>query len=280
MCRWLAYSGSPIMLEDIVYKPAHSLIDQSLHAKMGLETTNGDGFGIGWYGHHDTPAIFREIGPAWSNRNLRELTQHIRSRMFFAHIRASTGSAVQQTNCHPFRSGRWLWMHNGMIADFHRLRRELTLAVAPDLFPGIEGSTDSELMFYLALSMGLEEDPPNAVARMVGLVEAVGWRQGVEYPMQMTVAVCNGETLWGFRYSTEGRSRSLFHSADIEGLRALYPGNPLVRSASEDARLIVSEPLGDVPEVWEELPEASYAYVHRGSNEIRPFAPARQPVRS
>uniref|UniRef100_UPI000AF4E67E class II glutamine amidotransferase n=1 Tax=Peterkaempfera griseoplana TaxID=66896 RepID=UPI000AF4E67E len=173
-----------------------------------------------------------------------------------------------------FRHGRWLWMHNGMIAGFQRIRRELALAVSPDLFPCIEGSTDSELMFFLALSLGLEEDPPGAVARMVGLVEETGRRNDVQYPVQMTVAVCNGETLWAFRYSTEGRSRSLFHSADIEGLRALYPGNALVRSASDDARLIVSEPLGDVPEVWLEVPEASFVMVHRNRNEIRPFTPA------
>ena len=273
MCRWLAYSGAPITLEDIVYKPAHSLIDQSLHSKLGMETTNGDGFGIGWYGHHDTPAIFRETGPAWSNRNLRELTKHLRSGMFFAHIRATTGSAVQQTNCHPFRSGRWLWMHNGMIGDFATVRRELALSVSPTLYPFIEGSTDSEVMFYLALSFDLEHDPPGAVARMVGLVETVGSRNDVPHPMQMTVAVSNGEWLWAFRYSSEHHSRSLFHSTDVQGLRALYPGNPLVREASNDARLIVSEPLGDVPEAWNEVPESSYALIRHNRHEIHPFEP-------
>ncbi|MGV9553788.1 class II glutamine amidotransferase, partial [Streptomyces ardesiacus] len=100
MCRWLAYSGTPVLLESLLYQPEHSLIDQSLHARMGVETTNGDGFGVGWFGPEmATPAIVREIGPAWSNRNLREIASHVRSPLFFAHIRASTGSAVQQTNC-------------------------------------------------------------------------------------------------------------------------------------------------------------------------------------
>src|SRR5215216_3773913 len=119
MCRWLAYSGSPILLEDLVYKPAHSLIDQSMHARLGATTLNGDGFGVGWYADGlDTPATFREIGPAWSDRNLRSVAAHVRSPLFFAHIRASTGAPVQRSNSHPFRHGRWLWMHNGMIADF------------------------------------------------------------------------------------------------------------------------------------------------------------------
>ncbi len=74
MCRWLAYSGSPILLEELLYKPRHSLIDQSLHSRLGVETTNGDGFGVGWYGKNaDTPAVFHSIEPAWNERNLREL---------------------------------------------------------------------------------------------------------------------------------------------------------------------------------------------------------------
>ena len=148
MCRWLAYSGTPLLLDTILYKPTHSLIDQSLHSRLGVETTNGDGFGVGWYSEESiaTPALFTDVGPAWNNRNLRELADHVRSPLFFAHIRATTGTAVQQTNCHPFRHGRWMWMHNGAIADFHRIRRDLALAVDPELFLDIEGSTDSETM--------------------------------------------------------------------------------------------------------------------------------------
>lgn len=213
MCRWLAYTGTPVLLDTVLYKPAHSLIDQSLHSRMGVETTNGDGFGVGWYEpDNGTPAVFRDTGPAWSNRNLREIADHVRSPLFFAHIRASTGTPVQQTNCHPFRHGRWMWMHNGGITDFHRIRRDLALAVDPELFLDIEGSTDSEMMFYLALTFGLEKDPPGAVARMVGLVERVGHEHGVEFPIQMTVAVTDGQQTWAFRYSSQGTSRSLYYS--------------------------------------------------------------------
>src|SRR5688572_16866936 len=141
MCRWLAYTGTPVLLDTVLYKPVHSLIDQSLHSRLGVETTNGDGFGVGWYApDNGTPAVVRDTGPAWSNRNLREIADHVRSPLFFAHIRASTGTPVQQTNCHPFRHGRWMWMHNGGITDFHRIRRDLALAVDPELFLDIEGS--------------------------------------------------------------------------------------------------------------------------------------------
>src|ERR671916_1450782 len=134
MCRWLAYSGSPLLMEDLLYRPEHSLIVQSMHSTMGAETTNGDGFGVGWYGTRETPGVFRSTEPAWNDRNLRDLSGHIRSPQMFAHIRAAIGSPVQQTNCHPFRHGRWLFMHNGFIAGWDVLRRELMLAVAPERF--------------------------------------------------------------------------------------------------------------------------------------------------
>lgn len=277
MCRWLAYSGTPVLLGDILYKPAHSLIDQSLHSRMGVETTNGDGFGIGWYGSDArTPAIVRDTGPAWNNRNLQEIADHVRSPLFFAHVRASTGTAVQQTNCHPFRHGRWMWMHNGAITDFHRLRRDLSLAIDPALFSLLEGSTDSEVMFYLAITLGLDQDAPGAVARMAGLVEGLGREHGVEFPLQMTIAVTDSERLWAFRYSSQGKSRSLFYSTRAATVRALHPDLAFLQGVSPETRLIVSEPLGDLPGVWNELPESSCAVVQPGTDELFTFEP--QPV--
>ena len=131
-------------MQSAIYRPRHSLIDQSLHARLGVETTNGDGFGVGWYGDvADTPAVFRSIEPAWNERNLRELASHVESPLFLAHIRASTGTAVQQTNCHPFRHGRWLWIHNGLVREFPRVKRELALAVDESLYASIDGSTEA-----------------------------------------------------------------------------------------------------------------------------------------
>lgn len=273
MCRWLAYSGSPVLIEDLLYKPAHSLVVQSMHSTMGAETTNGDGFGVGWYGTRDTPGVFRSTEPAWNDRNLRELAAHIASPRVFAHIRAAIGSPVQQTNCHPFRHGSWLWMHNGYLDGFHLMKRDLALAIDPELFADIEGTTDTEMMFFLALTFGLTEDPPAAVARAVGLVEETGRRHGVEFPVQMTVATTDGQSTWAFRYSTEGRSRSLYHSTDVATLRQQYPDNPTLHQLSVDARLVVSEPLGDLRGAWREVPESSYVVVRGGTEEVAPFAP-------
>jgi glutamine amidotransferase len=273
MCRWLAYTGSPVLLDDLLYKPQYSLIVQSLHSRLGVEATNGDGFGVGWYGTESTPGVYRSVEPAWNDRNLLDLAGHIRSQLVFAHVRASTGTPVQQTNCHPFRRGRWLWMHNGSIAGFRGLKRDLAMAVDPSLYPDIEGSTDSELLFYLALTAGLEDDAPTAVARAVGLVEDVARRHGQDFPVQMTVATTDGETLYAFRYSSEGRSRSLFHSTDVSTLRHQYPDNPVFHRLSDDARLVVSEPLGDLRGAWREVPEATCLVVRHGAEELQPFTP-------
>jgi glutamine amidotransferase len=278
MCRWLAYSGSPVLLEELLYGRQNSLIVQSLHSRLGAEETNGDGFGIGWYGKQESPAVFHSIEPAWNDRNLRELAGHITSPLVFAHIRASTGSPVQQTNCHPFRHGRWLWMHNGFLDGFAKVKRDLTVAVDPELYPEIEGTTDSELMFHLALTFGLEADPPEAVARTIGLVESVGHEHGVEFPFQGTIATSDGECIWAFRYSSEGTSRSLFFSTDVRTLRALYPENELLRDLGDESRLVVSEPLGDLPGAWNEVPEASYGVIQPGQDELYPFVPTAEPV--
>jgi glutamine amidotransferase len=274
MCRWLAYYGKPIRMDLVLYQGPDSLINQSLHSKLGAEPTNGDGFGIGWYGPDGTPGVFRSTEPAWNDRNLREISGHVESHLFLAHVRATTGTPVQQTNCHPFQYGNWLWMHNGLIADWLTVKRDLVLQVKPELYPLIEGTTDSEVLFYLALTLGLEEDPPGAVEKAIGLVEEIGQRHGVQFPFQGTIATSNGEKLWAFRYSSEGRSRSLYFSSTYDTLKALYPEDPRLEYYDEESRIVVSEPLGSVAGVWNQVPEASWGVVQPGQDELSTFRPA------
>jgi predicted glutamine amidotransferase len=271
MCRWLAYTGSPILLERALYSPAHSLIDQSLHSELGAEATNGDGFGVGWYDNTPKPGVFRSIEPAWNDQNLRELSEHVTSGHFFAHIRAAIGSAVQQTNCHPFRHGNWLFMHNGFLAEFPKVKRDLAMAIDESLYPEIAGQADTEVLFYLALTFGLEDDPPDAVAQAIGYVEHIGAAKGVKYPFQGTIATTNGRRTWVFRYSSEGKSRSLFFTGSVPALRQLYPDREVLQEVSDEARLVVSEPIGDLPGAWHEVPESSYGAVGDGEDELRDF---------
>jgi glutamine amidotransferase len=273
MCRWLAYSGTPILLDELLYRPRFSLIDQSMHSRMGVETTNGDGFGVGWYGTGQGPTLFRGVGPAWGDVNLRELAASVSSPLFLAHIRASTGTAVQQTNCHPFRFGSWLWVHNGSIRSFPVVKRDLVLAVDPALYPSMTGSTDSEVMFHLALTFGLRDDPVVAVERMVGFVESVGRAHDVPDPIQMTVATTDGDRVWAFRYSSEGASRTLYFSTAVSAVRELYPENERFRGLSDETRIIVSEPLGELVGTWQPVPESSYGIVQKGADILGDFHP-------
>src|SRR5688572_25126223 len=207
MCRWMAWHGQPVLIEELLFKTRHGIVDQSLHSRMGAEPTNGDGFGLGWYGGGEGPAVYHSVAPAWGNANLRELAAHVESPMFLAHVRAAIGSPVQETNCHPFRQGNWLFVHNGYVADLHALRRDLMLAIDPELFASVEGSTDTEILFYLALSFGLTDDPLHALEEVVGFVEAVAARHGTEPPVQATFGVSDGVSLWAVRYASEGRAR-------------------------------------------------------------------------
>ena len=273
MCRWIAYAGGPVYLEELLFKPKHSLIDQSLAACAGETTTNGDGFGVGWYGNGQTPGLYKGIQPAWSDENLLDLASQIKSPMFMAHVRSTTGTAIQRTNCHPFRHGRWLFQHNGAISDFSEVKRDLVLAISPRLFPEVSGSTDSEIMFFLALTFGLEDDPIAGVERMIGFIEDVGRRHGVSRPLQMTLAILDGETLYAFRYSSEGKSRTLFYSASIAAMRQHFPD---VLAFSDDARAVVSEPLGGIENVsqfWIEVPESSAVTIAAGNVSVAPLKP-------
>ena len=165
-------------------------------------------------------------------------------------------------------------MHNGLIREFPRLRRELALAVDDSLFASIEGTTDSETMFYLALTFGLESDPVAAVGQMVGFVEETGRKHGIEHPIQMTVATTDGRTIWAFRYSSEGASRSLYFSTRMDALKALYPESAEFAALSDETRAVVSEPLGDLAGAWNEVPESHVGIVQPGADELRPFVPS------
>jgi predicted glutamine amidotransferase len=279
MCRWMAWSGQPVLIEELLFKPQHGLIDQSLHSRMGVETTNGDGFGLGWYGRATPePALYHSVAPAWGDVNLRELAAHVESHLFLAHVRATTGTAIQQTNCHPFRHGRWLFVHNGVINGFELMRRDLVLAVSPELFPGIKGSTDSEVLFHLALTYGLESDPIAAVERAIGLVEATAARNGIDNAIQASLGVSDGERVWAFRYSTERRSRSLFVSAEAAAIKELHPDDERAARLRDEDRVIVSEPLGDLPGAWTEIPESTVMIIQPGPDESRSFEPRYEPA--
>ena len=236
MCRFLAYRGEPVLLADLVCAPAHSLVHQSLHAAEAKSETNGDGFGFGWYGERPEPGLYREVRPAWSDENLKNLCEQVRARLFFAHVRASTGTATARANCHPFKYGRHLFMHNGQIGGYARIRRRLEALIPDALYESRSGATDSEAVFLLALANGLAEAPIAAMARTLATVRGLMREADIREPLRFTAVVSDGAGLRAYRWACDGRPPSLYYREDEAGL------------------VVVSEPIDGRRDGWREVP--------------------------
>lgn len=273
MCRWQAYSGRPIPLEDLLFKAKHSLIDQSMSSRSAETPTNGDGFGLGWYGSREVPGLFRSIRPAWNDFNLRDLAAQIESPLFLAHVRATSLATVQETNCHPFRHGKWLFVHNGEIFEVEKIRQQLLMRIAPEVFPNILGTTDSEVLFHLALTFGLERDPLGAFERMAGLVESVARAHGIPESLWMTLGLSDGESVWAVRYASDGQAPTLYTSKAVEDLVELGLDPEAGARLGPQARMVVSEPIGKLADAWVTVPQASALCLRAGDIEVVPFRP-------
>ena len=238
MCRWIAYKGQPIYLENYVTKAEHSLLHQSLHAEEAKTETNGDGFGIGWYASRSEPGIYREILPAWNDCNLKSLASQIQSHLFFAHVRASTGTATSRSNCHPFSFENWMFMHNGQIGDYAKVRRLLEMQLDDDHFAVRDGTTDSELLFLLAMQEDLKSCPVKALKVVLSRVRDAMHEKEVKTPLRFTSCLSNGDKLFGFRCSSDNHAPSLYYRR--------YDNGNIV---------LVSEPLDRQTECWQEVPQ-------------------------
>lgn len=248
MCRWIAYAGPTIPLENYVTEPAHSLVAQSIAALESTAALNGDGFGLGWYGDHAEPGRYREVQPAWSDDNLRSLCRHLRSHLFFAHVRAATGTPITRPNCHPFACGEWLFMHNGYIADWELLRRPIESMIPDELYMQRSGTTDSEAVFMAIAGAGLLEptiDPMTAVVDVLAKVTDMVERCGSK-PFRFTSALANGRDLYAFRYAANDAANSLYYRASDTGV------------------VVASEPLDRDRDLWIPVPEHNVVIARQG----------------
>jgi glutamine amidotransferase len=257
MCRWIAYRGRPVFLEDVVAKPEHSLVHQSLRAEEAKTVTNGDGFGLGWYGEREEPGVFRDVRPAWSDENLRAIARNVRAGLFFAHVRASTGTATTRTNCHPFAHERWMFMHNGQVGGYAALRRRIENLIPDAYYPSRLGTTDTEALFLVALARGAGRCPTAGMAAMLGEVAGMMAETGVAEPLRFTAALTDGRDLFAFRWSTDERAPTVYWCE------------------SEDGDLmVVSEPVDRAKERWRMLPAGSALIAKQGRRaEIVAFGP-------
>ena len=236
MCRWIAYRGETIALEHYVTTPAHSLISQSIQALESTASVNGDGFGLGWYGIHPDPGLYREVRPAWSDENLRYLCRHLHSHLFFAHVRAATGTPITRPNCHPFACGRWLVMHNGSIGGWSRLRRQVEALIPDELYPARIGTTDSEAIFLAIMGAGIENPVTATETILARLTDFVNQNADGDR-LRFTAALSNGQDLCAFRYAVNDRANTLYYRESDENI------------------VIVSEPLDRDHRNWVSVPE-------------------------
>ena len=279
MCRWLAYQGPPIFLEDLIIKPSRSLLVQSRFAREnfvegmpgipdGAFPTNGDGFGIAWYGEREQPGLYRDLKPAWSDRNLINLSAQIKSGLFMAHLRAAYHGIVQRTNSHPFRYRNWVFQHNGEISGFEEIKQSLHCQLPAQYFAAIQGSTDTETAFYLALGCGLQENPKQAMLKMVQIVEAEQQKKAIDEPFRLTCAFSDGKALYAVRYATDNKPKTLYYNKTQDGLEEIIEGQ-----AIGDGTVLLSEPLDECSDYWCEVPNASFVEVRNNNITISDFNP-------
>src|SRR5438445_4685945 len=254
MCRWIAYRGEPSPLSSNCTAPVHSLVVQSQRSLESTAATNGDGFGMGWYGEHPEPGLYREVRPAWSDENLRYLCRHIHSHLYFAHVRAATGTPITRPNCHPFACGRWLFMHNGVIGNWGRLRGRVE-GLIPDQFYGSRvGTTDSEAVFLAILGAGGDRDPIGATTLILATLTDMVTTKDYREPLRFTAALANGRDLFAFRYSANDNANTLYY-----------------REAGDNV-VIVSEPLDGDRAHWKPVPPGHLIAARAGAPVARePF---------
>jgi glutamine amidotransferase len=246
MCRWIAYRGETTALERYVTAPTHSLVVQSLKSLESVGSTNGDGFGLGWYGDHGEPGLYREVRPAWSDENLQHLCRHIHSRLFFAHVRASTGTPTTRPNCHPFAHGRWMFMHNGQIGDWSLIRRHVEALIPDEFYKSRVGTTDSEAVFLAILGAGAQSDPVDATLRTLATLAEMVRASGTSEPIRFTAALSDGADLYAFRYANNDTANSLYY-----------------REAGGNV-VVVSEPLDTERTFWKPVPPSHYIAARGG----------------
>ena len=247
MCRFLAYLGEPIFLEDLVCKPRHSLVRQSLRAVEARTVTNGDGFGVGWYGERESPGVYHEVMPAWSDENLLALCANVRSRLFFAHVRAATGGGISRQNCHPFHFGPYMFIHNGQIGGYALVRRAMEHLLPDALYEQRRGATDSELLFLLIVAQMQHGVPAiDAVRQVLQQTHALMQSRGTAAPLRFAAALADGEQAWACRWSSDDAPPTLYYKPQQGGCA------------------VASEPLGDDAEAWSPIAPSQVVHLHAG----------------
>jgi len=277
MCRFVAYLGSPILIDEVLIKPSNSLVNQSHHALESEMTVNGDGFGLGWYNKEikEEPGLYVSIFPAWNDRNLLSIASITKTNCFLSHIRAATVGGVSLDNCHPFRYNEYLMMHNGGIEEFDRIKLDMIRLLDEASFLWIKGQSDTQYIFALFMTIVRrnEVDLDPSPSRLVDCfkmtfseIERLKLAKGVYSVSNYNIVLSDGKSMVATRYSSQPEidNRTLYFAENVscrldpEGDLKFEKGK-LERSAA----LISSEKLTDDEVFWKEIPVNHAIYIER-----------------
>ncbi len=232
MCRLLGYLGNNTQLHKLLYQPQHSLIVQSYQPKeMTAGLLNADGFGLGWYHPHkeDSPYIYKNTLPIWTDINLPHLSRYVDSRCFLGYVRSATPPlAVDLSNCQPFTHRQILFIHNGFINNFRSsLYRPLRDSLSDEIYQLIHGTTDSEHIFALIMEQWRQSPHLN-------LTEVLS--QSLQYLTQLArtqqvyfsanILVSDGQQIVASRYANRSPIPSLYWLRD----ELNYPDGVIIAS--------------------------------------------------
>ncbi len=266
MCRFIAYLGRPIPVDEVLFQPKNSLVHQSVHAKEIDIPLNGDGFGVGWYNLEisSDPALFTSILPAWNDRNLRYISPKIFTSCLMSHVRRAVEGGLSQFNCHPFHHGRFLFMHNGEVGQFGKIKRALQQCLSDSVFAWIKGQTDSEHLaalflenFYQMKAHYNVDDFAKVFLASLAQLNKLRAEHGVTKAALINFVVTDGRSLLAVRYTSDEASpaSTLYYSAG-DSLNVTDGICHLPKTKAENgAVLVVSEKLDSHENEWIAIPQ-------------------------
>lgn len=263
MCRFAAYLGKPLLINEVISKPKDSLIKQSSSALESEIAINADGFGIGWYHLEisEIPAVFVSVLPAWNDLNLKNITHQIVSTCFFGHVRAAAEGGVGIYNCHPFHYQKYMLMHNGGIGGFKKIKLDIFNLIDDAYFNHIQGTTDSETMFALWLTFfhRTKGDHAGMIAAWRETLATILYLQkqhNVKESSYINSLVTDGTQIVGIRYSSYPDQCLTLHYVYGDEFTHSKDGVHMVNAHCKNphAVVIASERLTMHKQEWEDVP--------------------------
>ena len=297
MCRVLAYLGSPVVVDDLLYQPDSSLVQQTVQPRM-LNLLNLAGFGMAaWDDASHLPDIPFEYGttqvPVF-DANLKALATKTRANCLLAHVRGVAYShtvQVSRQNLHPFRypDAKVALAHNGDLASFAQMKLDLIEHVRPEIVRFVHGTTDSEWIYALFLSQ--LEDPgarPGSSAEILRALEntfrilrQVRERVGIYQSSSVNLFVTDGVHLVATRFTFDfGCWGNTIHEANLSYLSQWYTAGQdyglhngewkmVGGTQNPDSVIVASEPLTADHSTWLEVPEYSAVFVDTDARGLR-----------